>query len=95
MEENYILTRSLNCAAYIIYRTGFRCMPEVVESEQDKGLNVFRFNRCQEALDAYNLYKSKKSSKQSLHIKNLFYYNFAIKKCKKLLREYKKQMEGI
>lgn len=64
-------------------------MPELIPADDIEGYNVFRFNRSQAVLDAYNYYKCSKSLEQSLPIKNLFYYNYAIKKCKQLLREYK------
>lgn len=90
MEGEYIFTKSLNCAAYILYKT--KCVPEIVQSDDIEDYNTFRFIKNNDTIDAYNLYKSKKSLEQNLYINNLFNYNFAIKKCKELIREYKNNL---
>lgn len=87
LKDKYILSKSLDCIAYLLMQSKLQSVVFVVEGED--GRNVFAIERTEVTEKAYRDYKESKDRKEKLHIENLHFYNYCIKICKNEVIKFK------
>ncbi|MCD3223956.1 hypothetical protein [Clostridium botulinum] len=90
-KQKYIVTKSIDCMAYILYATKLNYKMYINTTEED-GSNVFTIARNKETEKAYSTYKDTAQMRKDL-ICNIHFYNYCIGKIKKITKIYKENQK--